>query len=163
MLTDNADAIAAEAFADSPLRRARGLLDPSRLTWAVARLRRSGLDRELAAGADPASCPLLAARAAQLTDTVRREEIALGLERLMLAADGDPGHLRIVPSRAAVRANRSLLLELAAALRRSIPVYARGVALLEIVLTDGTGPAYTDKGGAALARDLATARTALAG
>jgi hypothetical protein len=162
-MLDNTNAIAATNLADSPLRCAQRLLEPGHLTWALARLRRGGLDRELAAGADPASCPLLAARAAQLTDPDGREKIALGLERLMLTADGAAGRLRVAPSRAAVRANRSLLVELAAALRRSIPVYARGLALLEIVLTDGTGPAYTDTGGEALARELMMARTALAG
>jgi hypothetical protein len=162
MLIDHRDAIAAGAFPDSPLRDARRLLAPSRLTWALAHLRRGGLDRELAAGADPRSCPLLAARAAQLTDPGRREEIALGLERLTVVADGTAGRTRVTPSRRAVRANRSLLLELAAALRRTAPVYARGVALLEIVITDGTGPAYTDRTGDELARELATARAALA-
>jgi hypothetical protein len=66
-----------------------------------------------------------------------------------------------VPSRAAILGNRSDLLELAAMLRRDRPLYGRGVAMLNVILTDGTGPAYTDRSGDALTRQLQIARASL--
>ena len=68
-----------------------------------------------------------------------------------------------MPSRAAILGNRSELLELAAMLRRDRPLYARGVAMLNVILTDGTGSAYTDPSGDALTRQLQIARASLAG
>jgi len=62
-----------------------------------------------------------------------------------------------------VRPNRHALLELARTLRNSHVHYARGIAMLEQVLADGTGPAYTDPTGAGLARQLSLAVQALAG
>jgi hypothetical protein len=55
------------------------------------------------------------------------------------------------------------LLELADTLRRDIPLYARGLAMLNVSLTDGTGVTYTDHRGRALARQLASACATLAG
>jgi hypothetical protein len=55
------------------------------------------------------------------------------------------------------------LLELAGTLRSDIPLYARGLAMLNVILTDGTGVTYSDHGGDALARQLACARATLAG
>jgi len=47
-------------------------------------------------------------------------------------------------------------------LRRDRPLYARGVAMLNVILTDGTGPAYNDPSGDALTRQLQIARASLA-
>ena len=41
--------------------------------------------------------------------------------------------------------------------------YAQGIALLELVLCDGTGPAYTDPSGAGLEHQLALAAKVLSG
>jgi hypothetical protein len=46
-------------------------------------------------------------------------------------------------------------------LRNDAPLYARGVAMLNVVLTDGTGPAYTDRRGDTLTRQLQIARDSL--
>jgi hypothetical protein len=119
------------------------------------------LDRALAAGADPAASRQIAARTAQLGSTLMRTRIADQLERLALSADKPRSRLRILPSRAAMLGNRSEMLELADILRQDRPLYARGVAMLKVILTDGTGPAYTDQRGGALARQLQVARASL--
>lgn len=145
----------------SPLRHTKRLLRPSPAVRVAARLRRGKLDRALTNGADPAASPQIAARTTQLGSGSIRGRIAEGLERLALSADGPRGRLRILPSRAAILGNQSELLELAAKLRNDGPLYARGVAMLNVVLTDGTGPAYTDRRGDALTRQLQIARDSL--
>ena len=143
------------------LTHAARLLGPSKAMRAAARLRRNGLDRALTDGADPAASPLIAARTTQLASVSIRRRIAGGLERLALSADGPRGRFHILPSRAAIRVNRPLLLELAAMLRGDSPLYAHGVAMLNVILTDATGPAYTDRRGDALTRQLEMARASL--
>jgi len=69
----------------------------------------------------------------------------------------------VVPRRRAVEANRFALLDLAATLRKGGLLYARGIAILELVLIDGTGPAYTDARGEGLARQLELAGASLGG
>ena len=78
-------------------------------------------------------------------------------------ADGPYPRFRVVPRRAVVRQNRDELIELAMILRGDGPAYARGVALLERVVTDGAGPAYADGNGELLAAQLRHARERLAG
>ena len=130
------------------------LLQPRLVTRLLARGRRFGLDRALAEGADPTSSPLLAARAAQLVRPANRMRLAAALERLALAAEGHPARFNVVPRRRAMQVNRFTLLHLAATLRTGGLLYARGIAILELVLIDGTGPAYTDARGEGLARQL---------
>ncbi|MFZ0042513.1 MAG: hypothetical protein WAK93_14470 [Solirubrobacteraceae bacterium] len=139
------------------------LLRPRLLTRLAAFVRRSKLDRLLSEGADPTSTTQLAARAAQLARRSTRANVATGLEHMALTVDDPPSHVRIRPSRQAALANRSTLLDLAAVLRRNEPVYARGIARLRLLVTDGTGPAYTDRRGEALAHALALAACDLAG
>lgn len=128
-----------------------------------ARARRLRLDRALAAGADPSASPLLAARAAQLVDPRTRQRIAAGLEQLAFTADRAHSRVQTLPLRGAVRPNREMLLELTRTLRDRQLHYARGIAMLELLLSDGTGPAYTDPSGAGLARQLALAAQGLTG
>jgi hypothetical protein len=71
--------------------------------------------------------------------------------------------VRTLPLRGAVRPNRAALIELALMLRHGGPLYAPGVALLELVLRDGTGPAYSDPSGQGLARQLALVAEGLIG
>jgi hypothetical protein len=89
--------------------------------------------------------------------------LAHALERLALTTEGMTGLFRVAPRRQAVRANRQALLDLAVRLRRGGPLYARGIAILELVLIDGTGPAYRDAHGEALARQLQLAGAGLGG
>ncbi len=137
------------------------LLCPNLIVRTLARMRRSLLDHALAAGADPSASPLLAARAAQLVTLRRRQRLAAALEDAALTVDAPRGRVRTPPLRAAVRPNRDAMLELAQVLRQPGLLYARGVAMVEIALTDGTGPAYTDPRGEGLARQLALAAETL--
>jgi hypothetical protein len=139
------------------------LFAPNVMARLRARNRRVELDRVLAEGADPTGSPLLAARAAQLASPRRRARLAEALERLALTDDGQAGLFRVAPRRQAVRANRQALLDLAVRLRRGGPLYARGIAILELVLIDGTGPAYRDAHGEGLARQLQLAGAGLGG
>ena len=136
---------------------------PSPVMRALARLRSRTLDRELIGGADPAVSAQLAAHAARITAPCERSELAEILDHLA-RSDAEPWTAtRIRPHRTAVRANASELHALAALLRGRSPLYARGIAMLRALVRDGTGPAYTDRNGRALASELRTARLAACG
>jgi hypothetical protein len=139
------------------------LFEPTLIARLRARSRRLELDHALAEGADPSSSPVLAARAAQLVSRANRRRLAGALERFALTAEASHGLFRAMPRRQSMAANRAELMRLAHALRRGGPLYARGVAILELVLIDGTGPAYTDARGEGLARQLALAGASLGG
>ncbi len=141
----------------------QALFEPTLVTRLRARLRRMDLDHALAEGVDPSSSPLLAARAAQLVAPRARHRLAAALERFVLTAEASPARVRVLPRRHAIDANRSRMLELSATLRTSGLLYARGIAILELVLIDGTGPAYTDARGEGLARQLELAGASLGG
>jgi hypothetical protein len=126
-------------------------------------LRGPALDRALAAGADPSASRLLAARALALTATARRRELAQALELVVRGAHRPPSRRRLAPPPASVDANAAMLSELAALLRSGVPLYARGLAALATLVTDGTGPLYTSGDGATLAAALGDARAALPG
>ncbi len=119
----------------------------------MARLRGPGLDCALAGGADPAGSAQLAARAAWLTSGKARAEIATGLERL-LEAGTETRRWAVRPSPRRIEANSTELDELAGRLRGPEPLYARGIATLRQLVTDGTGPAYAGRGDDELARRL---------
>jgi hypothetical protein len=141
----------------------KSLFGPGLGARLASRLRADSLDRALADGADPTHAVRLAARAAHLTCPKTRARLAVTVERFVQAADLAPRRSQVRPSRGGVDANRRELLELATALRDSAPVYARGVAELKLMLRDGTGPAYTDRRGEALARQLELVRAGLRG
>jgi hypothetical protein len=136
-------------------------LHPGALARLEARLRAGVLDQAIAAGADPASLPAMAHRAAMLTSRRVRARLADGIENLVADVRQPARRLHVMPARPAVAAGRELLLELAEILRGPSPVYARGVALLLVLLRDGTGPAYVAGGEAELGRHLRAARAAL--
>jgi hypothetical protein len=141
----------------------QALFEPRLLTRLRARLRRLELDHALAEGADPSDSPLLAARAAQLVSPGARHRLASALERLVLTGDAPATPWRVTPRPYAMDANRQRLLDLTTTLRRGGLLYARGIAILELVLIDGTGPAYTDARGEGLARQLTLAVASLGG
>jgi hypothetical protein len=132
-----------------------------RIARVRARVRSSALDRALIEGTDPASSSALAARAAWLTARHTRAEIAARLERLARISDGDAGLWRVAPKHRAVTENEQELLALAATLRGPDPLYARGLAMLRRLTTDGAGPMYTDATGVELAATLSDARAAM--
>jgi hypothetical protein len=129
----------------------------------AARLRGHSLDRALIGGADPASRPLLAARAARLTRRATRAQLADELDHFARTEHEPRTPWRVLPSRKAAHANATELHALAAVLRGPSPVRARGVAMLRALLTDGAGVAYTDRSGDQLARELSRARAAVTG
>ena len=139
------------------------LFEPSLLVRLRARARRLKLDRALAAGADPSASPLLAARAAQLVAPATRQRIAARLEQLAFTAERPRRHAQTLPLQGAVRLNQESLIALARTLRREPLSYAHGIAMLELILWDGTGPGYTDPSGERLARQLALAAQGLTG
>jgi hypothetical protein len=151
-----------EAFPSRYDRLARRALGPGRLVRLLAQARSGSLDRALIAGFDPAGSRLLAARALMLSSSRSRVSLAAGLERLLQAAQGPPSLRRVRPRPETVLANAFELRAVAAALRGTSPLYARGVALVDELLSDGTGAAYRGDGDA-LAHRLREARAAMQG
>jgi hypothetical protein len=142
--------------------RAERAFAPGLLARLAARLRGHGLDGALIEGADPAESAALAARAAQLTSSAGRAMVADALERWVEASD-QRRRWAVLPNRRAIEANRAELWDVVAALRAPMPVYARGVAMLQRLLSDGAGPAYADDDGFALRTALCDARVAIDG
>ena len=81
----------------------------------------------------------------------------------MSTADRPRSRVQTLPLRGAVRPNQEALLELARTLRHPQLYYARAIAMLEMILADGTGPAYTDPTGEGPARQLAPVVQGLTG
>jgi hypothetical protein len=103
------------------------------------------LDERLAAGVDPASELALAVRAAQLLSARHRRRLAAAMERLVREADAPPHRsfsVALEPARDQVAEARSSLLFLAYLLRHADPAGARGVAIVERLLTDGRSDLY---------------------
>ena len=142
-------------------RFAAGRFEPGFPARLAARARGHALDRALIEGADPAATAQLAARAARLTSMSMRREVARALDRLALDGRDTPGRWQERPFKRAARANARELHALAERLRESGPLYARGIAMLSRLLTEGTGPAYSDRRGELLAQRLRDARVAM--
>jgi hypothetical protein len=147
----------------------RGALTLKRLwPWhqILVRGRATQLDRALAAGTSPEASASLAVRAAQLTSTGFRHDLAASLRRILMAA-GEPAWpaartVRVPLRTARVSQAASLLAELASRLLEAGPVPARGVAMVTLMLADGTGPLYREASGGDLAATAARASAALA-
>jgi hypothetical protein len=121
------------------------------------------LDRQLAAGADPRSSAVLAMRARRITAARSRRRISGGLAgALSRAQGGHPGFTAAVRSDAReVLTARTVLTALAARLRAPEPVAPQGVAMLLMLLTDGTSPLYRPGAPGALGSRLRAAAVAL--
>jgi hypothetical protein len=137
-------------------------LDPGLASPSAARIRHRLLDHDLAGGADPTDCAQWAARAVELTKRSSRERAADEIEQLLRFPE-EPHRLRVGPHRVATQVNRDELQRLATRLRGDAPLYVRGLARLQIALTDGTGPLYTDRDGRALAHELEQIHAGLIG
>jgi hypothetical protein len=161
-MVSNEPVEAATDFDRAYARRVERTLEPGPLARLIARVLCGSLDTALIAGRDPAGSPHLAARAAALTKPRSRAAIGEGLERLLETAQGNRRRGIVLRRRGHVIANASALRELAAVLRETAPLYARGIAIAHWLLTDGTGPAYVG-GDDALARWLLEARAAMYG
>jgi hypothetical protein len=108
----------------------------------IARARGPALDRRLAEGAAPESALDLAIRADLLARPEQRADLARDLDQLAVTA-------RMTPSKAHVRLCRRRIGEAGAelaALSRQLsdpgPVSVRGVAMIRLLLRDGTGPLF---------------------
>lgn len=113
------------------------------LTRVRARLGGRSLDRCLSDGVDPASSALLAQRAAYLTSTKTRRSLARSIRRLLDAPAQRRGPSAAVsPHRGELGAARLPLARVAALLEIDEPVYARGVAQVELLLTEGSSALY---------------------
>ncbi|HET8820103.1 MAG TPA: hypothetical protein VFM57_01025 [Thermoleophilaceae bacterium] len=107
------------------------------------RVRRGGLDRQLAEGADPASSAELERRATQLLSTAERSRIANSLiEALGDARRAEPVTLRTRPQRAVVRDAADDIGALVLRLRDERVVAPRGLALAARLADDGTSPMH---------------------
>jgi hypothetical protein len=109
----------------------------------MARLQAHALDRELARGVAPESCGALTLRARTLIGPSARTALARQLRRVVSDARG--GHVwlsRVAVRRPAVLDAAEELDVLADRLAGPGPVDVRGVAQVQLLLTDGTGPLY---------------------
>lgn len=129
----------------------------------AARLRGFDLDRELAAGADPASSRSRAARAEWICRCDRRRMIARSLRDTARGAPCRGAGDGLIPSGAAVAAARDELEALADELARPGPANPAGVARARLLLSDGAGPLYPPERGEALATLARRALGCLAG
>jgi hypothetical protein len=109
------------------------------------RLRRRGLDRQLAAGVNPDTSPDLELRAWQLVQHASRRRVARGLRRAVREAQShrlnEPSSVVGIPRQAVTQWSQGLL-DIADAIDQSDCVSACGIALALELLTDGTGPLY---------------------
>jgi hypothetical protein len=128
----------------------------------AARLRWFSLDERLIAGEDPSGSQLLSAHAARLTSPRSREAVAAGLAALMRAVEQPARMSRVSPDRSAVLANRKALEDIGRRLESRAAVYAPGVARLERLISDSTGPAFGG-GVKALEDELTSAAAELSG
>jgi len=137
----------------------RGQLSLKRLwPWQqiLVRSQAARLDRALAQGASPEASASLAARAAQLTSTQFRRDLAASLRRILVAAGppalpvaaaaplGSARSLRVPLRTARISRCAPVLAEVASRLLEPGPVPVRGVAMVAQLLADGTGPLYRE-------------------
>jgi hypothetical protein len=127
----------------------------------VARARSAALDQRLANGASPESSLDLAVRADVLVRPEQRAVLARDLDHVSVMAGR-------TSSKAPVRLCRDRISDAGAefaALSRQLsapgPVSARGVAMIRVLLSDGTGPLFRSRNHADLHVLLRTALAAL--
>ncbi len=141
-----------------------GLRDAGTLTKFRARLQGRSLDRALAIGADPASAAVLARRAAWLTSPRNRRGLARALRRTLDPPSGRPGPSpAIAPHQGELAAVRLPLAAVAALLESDEPIYSRGVAKVQLLLTEGDSPLYSPRRVGDLRREMDSIIAALAG
>jgi hypothetical protein len=120
------------------------------------RLRARALDRALAAGQPSEAAPAVALRARSLTELSKRAELARTLSRLIARArqaSSGVSSSQVPLARRAVLSAADELARLAKELVTPGPVGAGGVAQVQLLISDGTGPLYNPQS----RTDLATA------
>jgi hypothetical protein len=120
-----------------PFVQRAGLLD--RLS---VHLRARALDRALAAGEPAETRPAVALRARRLTMLSTRRKLARTLREAILHARKSPPRAQVPVARWSVVSATPELSRLADELIVPGPVDARGVAQVQVLITDGMGPLY---------------------
>jgi hypothetical protein len=119
---------------------------PPELTLRIrVYLFRGRLDRQLASGHDSEESAALALRARQLSSPRARAQVASNLRGVVDYADSHESRRAIsavVIETGAVRRAREAIIGLAERLEASAPVHPAGVALAEVLLTDGRSPLF---------------------
>jgi hypothetical protein len=114
---------------------------PSLALRIRTRLRRNGLDGELARGADAAGDAALSLRARQLSSTAERARVANALVEVVgEAARSEPVGIRSRPQRIEVLKQAEDLQSLVERLRDQRPVEIRGMAMTARLLSDEASP-----------------------
>jgi hypothetical protein len=128
-----------------------------------ARLRRSALDRRLAAGEPPGARPELSWRAAELTAGAERRALADQIDALVdeVIAPQRPRGAAAPVDRDGVRAYLQQFVEIADDLRGAERIQPQAVALLRVLLRDGGSALYSPGASRALQMALIEARDAL--
>ncbi len=110
-----------------------------------ARIHRWRLDTAIAGGACPDSAPALSLRANELIGRRSRGRLSRAIQRLLRRSNRSlhPIHDPVPICWQKVRSARPALEQLAAHLSGPDPVDARGVAMVQIILSDGSGPLFS--------------------
>jgi hypothetical protein len=126
---------------------------------------RRSLDDALADGASPLWTPELALRARQLVSRGSRQQLATSLERLVKEAQRSvsPRAVAVPLPRREISEAQTSIFSIATRLRDERPVYARGMALLSRLLSDGSGPMYNSHAGGSLGHAVGAIAAALDG
>ena len=124
----------------------------------AARIRRSTLDRELAAGASPESSVDLAVHARFLCRPEQRRVLGCTLTEIVAASETPSARRSRVPlCRTAISQAHAELEAVVGRLVAPGPVGVRGVARIRSLLADGTGPLYRESGAGHLRQELVAA------
>jgi hypothetical protein len=111
----------------------------------LARVHHFRLDQDLARGASPDANALLALRAQFLVCRPVRHRLARTFVAIIAEATGPParpGRMRVPVRRGCVREAADVLQALVDRLLTPGPISARGMAQVQRILTDGSGPLY---------------------
>lgn len=152
--------LSSRAYRDARILAPRRPRKRSALSATVLRLRvavrRDSLDSALARGADPASRPQLAMRAAQLERPRHRRTLARTLRRAVDEATAPRPAARpaaVVIARKQIVADANYVLELAVRLDCPHPAHPTGIAIAQRLVTDAVeSPLYVEHERSALTR-----------
>lgn len=116
---------------------------PSVTSRLAARLTPGRYDRQLAGGA-PVSGNALAVHANRITARSQRDSLIDTLHKFQGIAAAPPSvpSARVLLDRTQIAAAAALIGDIVDRLADSRPVCARGIAMLRILLSDGSGPMY---------------------